>query len=80
MRKQTKKVLSWILAGAMALSLIPSVGLVSEKADAAVSTVDKVVFMKSLRVSRLKLLALNIVCRTACSLYLSSVRHQLIFN
>ena len=25
MRKQTKKVLSWVLAGAMALSLIPSV-------------------------------------------------------
>ena len=47
MRKQTKKVLSWILAGAMALSLIPSVGLVSEKADAAVSTVDKVVFDKA---------------------------------
>ena len=37
-------------------------------------------YMKSLRDSRLKLLALNIVCRTACSLYLSSVRHQLIFN
>ena len=47
MRKQTKKVLSWVLAGAMALSLIPSVGLVSEKADAAVSTVDKVVFDKA---------------------------------
>jgi ribosomal protein L15 len=36
-------------------------------------------YMKSLRFSRLKLLALNIVCRTACSLYLSSV-HRLIFN
>ena len=47
MRKQTKKVLLWVLAGAMALSLIPSVGLVSEKADAAVSTVDKVVFDKA---------------------------------
>ena len=47
MRKQTKKVLSWVLAGAMALSLIPSVGLVAEKADAAVSTVDKVVFDKA---------------------------------
>lgn len=47
MRKQTKKVLSWVLAGAMALSLIPSVGLVSEKADAAVSTVDKVVLDKA---------------------------------
>ena len=37
-------------------------------------------YMKSLRDSRLKLLALNIVCRTACILYLSSVRHQLKFN
>ena len=37
-------------------------------------------YMKSVRDSRLKLLALNIVCRTACSLYLSVLRHNVILN
>ena len=62
MRKQTKKVLSWVLAGAMALSLIPSVGLVSEKADAAVSTVDKVVFDKAVESKQAEILE-KLVCQ-----------------
>ena len=39
-----------------------------------------IVYMERLRNIQSKLLALNIVCRTACSLYLSVLRHNLILN